>query len=78
MRRIDLDVGHWNADILVRFREHVESFGLKLAALHLYSGDIKDPEEVRGSSIIFKTSSERDRHIEQVCRCIEAVGKTFK
>ena len=75
LRGLGLDAGHWNADALVRFREHVESFGLKLAALHLYPGDIKDTEEVRGPSIIFKTSSKRDRDIKRICQCIEAAGK---
>ncbi len=75
LRGLGLDAGYWKADALASFREHVESFGLKLAALHLYSGSIKDPEEVRGSSIIFKTSSKRDRDIERICQCIEAAGK---
>jgi len=65
--------GYWNADALVRFREHVESFGLKLAAMHLsfLNGDI---EEQRWPSIMLGTSK-RDRDIEQVCKCIEAAGK---
>ena len=68
-----LEEGHWSADALVRFREHVESFGLKLAALHLplSSAGI---ENQRWSSIMLGTS-ERDRDIEQVCQCIEAAGK---
>ena len=65
--------GYWNADALGRFREHVESFGLKLAAMHLplLSMDI---EEQRWPSIMLGTSK-RDRDIEQVCKCIEAAGK---
>ncbi len=65
--------GYWKADALARFREHVESFGLKLAAMHLplLSVDIK---KQRWPSIILGTSK-RDRDIERVCQCIEAVGK---
>jgi len=69
--------GYWNTDALVRFREHVESFGLKLAAIHLplkslgMSDDIK---ERRWPSIILG-GSKRDRDIEQVCKCIKAAGK---
>ena len=74
LRELDLDAGHWKADALVRFREHVESFGLKLAAFGL-GGNEEGREEVRGPSIIFKTSSERDRDIERFCRWIEAAGK---
>ncbi len=63
----------WNADALPRFREYVESFGLKLVAMHLplTSNDI---EEQRWPNIMLGTSN-RDRDIEQVCKCIEAVGK---
>ncbi len=65
--------GYWNADALTRFREHVESFDLKLAAMHLplLSVDIK---KQRWPNIMLGTS-QRDRNIEQVCKCIEAAGK---
>ncbi len=67
--------GFWNADALVSFREYVEPFDLKLAASGLSSGSLKNPEEVRGSNIVFKTSSKRDHNIERICQCIEAAGK---
>ncbi len=63
----------WNADALARLREHVESFGLKLAAMHLPLSSV-DIEEQRWPSIMLGTSK-RDRDIEQVCKCIEAAGK---
>ena len=69
--------GYWSTDALVRFREHVESFGLKLAVIHLplkSLGMSDDIEERRWPSIILGRSK-RDRDIEQVCKCIEAAGK---
>ncbi len=65
--------GHWNADALARFREHVESFGLKLATMYLplVSGDIA---QQRWPNIMLGTP-ERDGDIEQICQCIEAAGK---
>ena len=66
--------GYWNADALARFREHIESFGLKLAAIHLPLWGHLDIEKQRWPNIMLGTS-ERDRDIEQVCKCIEAVGK---
>ena len=64
---------YWKADALARLREHVESFGLKLAALHMPLLTV-DGEGQRWASIVLKPS-ERDRNIERVCQCIEAVGK---
>ncbi len=66
--------GYWKADALTRLREHVESFGLKLAALHMPLLTL-DGERQRWASNVLKPS-ERDRNIERVCQCIEAVGKT--
>jgi len=68
-----LEEDYWNADALARFREHVESFGLKLAAMHLPLSSV-DIEKQRWPSIMLGTS-ERDRDIEQVCKCIEAAGE---
>ncbi len=65
--------GYWNADALARLREHVESFGLKLVAMHLPLPSV-DIEDQRWPSIMLGTSK-RDRDIEQVCKCIEAAGK---
>ncbi len=64
---------YWSVDTLARSREHVESFGLKLAAIHLplSSMDIaKNP----WSSIMLGTSK-RDRDIERACQYIKAAGK---
>ncbi len=66
--------GLWNADALTRFREHVESFGLKLVAMHLPLSSM-DIAENPCPSIMLGTP-ERDRDIELICQCIEAVGKT--
>ena len=74
LRRLGLEEkDYWNADALARFREHVESFGLKLAAMHLplLSMDI---EKQRWPNIMLGTSK-RDRDIEQICQCIEAAEK---
>jgi len=71
-RQLDLE-DWWNADALVRFREYVESFGLKLIAMHLPLTSV-DIAEQRWPNIMLGTSN-RDRDIEQVCKCIEAVGK---
>ncbi|NLG51511.1 MAG: TIM barrel protein [Chloroflexi bacterium] len=65
--------GYWHADAVARLREHVESFGLKLAAMHLplTSGGI---EHQVWPNIMLGTP-ERDRDIEKVCRSIEAAAK---
>ena len=63
----------WRADSLSRLREHVESFGLKLAAMHLplQPGNLG----AFGWPSILLGTPERDRDIDKVCRCIEALGK---
>ncbi len=66
IKGLDLEEGYWNADSLMKFREHIESFDLKLGMMSL---PIR-----KWPSILFGTS-ERDRDIEQVCKCIEAAGK---
>ena len=65
--------GYWHADALMRHRERVESYGLKLAAMHLplTSGGI---ERQVWPNIMLGTP-ERDRDIEKVCKCIEAAAK---
>ncbi len=74
MRGLGLEKeGYWKADALVRLREHVESYGLKLAALHMPNLSV-GAERRRWASTVLKPS-ERDRNIEQVCQCIEAAGK---
>ena len=65
--------GYWKADAVARFREHVESFGLKLASIHLPLG-VVDVGRQRWPSIMLGTP-ERDRDIKKVCKCIEAAGK---
>ncbi len=69
-REAGLEEGYWNVDVLARWREHVESLGLKLAAMTLSFLDA-----VKGRSSIMLGTPQRDRDIEQVCRCIEAAGK---
>ena len=65
--------GFWHVDALQQVREHVESFGLKLAAMHLplTSGGI---ENQVWPNIMLGTP-DRDRDIEKVCRSIEAAAK---
>ena len=64
--------GYWHAEKLVRVREHIESFGLRLAAMHLplTSGGV---EGQIWPNIMLGTP-ERDRDIEKVCNCIEAAA----
>ena len=66
--------GYWNADALARWREHVESFGLKLGSMHLPPLSGLDIEKQRWPNIMLGTP-ERDRDIEKVCQCIEAAAK---
>lgn len=76
LRELGLDnEDYWKADALTRFRQHVESFGLKLAALHLPTLGGLDIPNQRWAITMFETSEKRDRDIERVCQCIEAVGK---
>ena len=65
-----LNDSEWKADDLSGWREHVESLGLKLAAMTLSFMDA-----VKGRSSIMLGTSQRDRDIERVCRCIEAAGR---
>jgi len=57
---------YWDVDSLVKFREHIESFGLKLGLLSL-------PRQKWPS--IMRETPERDRAIEQICKCIETAAK---
>ena len=65
--------GYWHTESLLRVREHVESFGLKLAAMHLplTSGGIGH----QAWPHIMFGDAERDRDIEKVCRSIEAAAR---
>jgi len=63
---------YWTAEALSMFREHVESFGLKLAAMHL-SLQASNLGSFALPSILMGTP-DRDRDIEKVCRFIEAAG----
>ncbi len=76
-----LENGYWRADTLVKWREHVESFDLKLVAMHLpfsppfsLAGEGCSMEEQRWQNVMLGTPG-RDRDIEQICKCVEAVGK---
>jgi len=65
--------GYWHADALMRAREHVESLGLTLDAVHfpLTSAGI---ERQIWPNIMLGTP-ERDRDIEKACKSIEAAAK---
>jgi mannonate dehydratase len=65
--------GTWHADKLMRMREHVESFGLKVAAMHLPMSSGGNEQEIWGS--IMRGEPGRDRDIEKVCKTIEAASK---
>ena len=65
--------GTWHADQLMRVREHVESFGLELAAMHLplTSG----PIESQVWPNIMLGTPQRDADIDKVCRSIAAAAQ---
>ncbi|MFO7916530.1 MAG: mannonate dehydratase [Anaerolineae bacterium] len=65
--------GRWHADALMRVREHVESFDLKLAAMHLplTSGGI---DRQIWPNIMMGTPG-RDEEIQKVHLCIEAAAR---
>lgn len=65
--------GYWDADTLSRFREHVESFGITLAAMHMPLQALDVHEQLWPN--IMRGTPERDRDIEKVCKCIQAAGK---
>lgn len=57
--------GYFDADALVIYREHVESFGLKIGSMYL---------PTRTTGIIFGLP-ERDCEIENICKSVKAVGE---
>jgi mannonate dehydratase len=65
--------GCWHVDAVMRAREHVESFGLKLAAMHLplTSGGVQ--HQVWPNIMLARPG--RDRDIEKVCKSIQAASK---
>jgi len=71
--------GYWSAEAPMRLREYVESFGLKLAGMSLPALSIPEPTFTvmgqRGVNVVLRPSPQRDRNIERVCQCIEALGK---
>lgn len=66
--------GYWDADALMGVRENVESFGLKLAAVHLPLSSAGIERQIWPN--IMLGTPERDRDIEKVQKCIEAAAKT--
>lgn len=65
------DAGTWNADVLARYREHVESFGLSVDIIPLPLGSSEISRAERPNIMLGK-SPERDREIEEVCNIIRA------
>jgi len=65
---------NWSVEGLTRMREHIESFGLTLAAvpLPLSSSFIANAEM---PDIILGRSPQRDRDIEQICQMIQNCSK---
>ena len=66
--------GYWHADKLMAVREHVESFGLKLAAMHLPLTSAGIEHAALAATSCWATP-ERDRDIDKVCKTIEAAAK---
>jgi len=65
--------GAWQVDELSAFRETVESYGLKLSAMHLPLTSAGIERQIWPS--IMMGTSERDRDIEKVAKSIEAASK---
>jgi len=65
--------GYWHADKLMAVREHVESFGLTLAAMHLPLSSSGIEHQIWPNILL--GTPERDRDIEKVCKSIEAAAK---
>jgi len=66
------DKGFWTQDAVCRLRERVESFGLRLAAMHLPLTSAGIERQVWPH--IMLGTPERDREIDQVIRCLEAAA----
>ena len=65
--------GYWTAEDLLRQRESVESFGIRIDVMALplnalYITKAENPNIMLGAP-------ERDREIEDICECIRAAGK---
>jgi mannonate dehydratase len=67
------ELGYWDADKLTDFRKHVESFGLKLAALHLPLASAGVDRLPYPSIMLGKPG--RDEEIVKIGKCIEAAAK---
>ncbi|MGL5138838.1 MAG: mannonate dehydratase, partial [Beijerinckiaceae bacterium] len=64
----------WSLDVLKRFRDHVESFGLILDMVELPLPS--KPIEKSGSPDILLAGPDRDRQIDSICRLIERLAAT--
>jgi mannonate dehydratase len=67
------ELGYWDVDKLTDFRKHVESFGLKLAALHLPLSSAGIERLPYPNILLGKPG--RDEEIAKVGKCIEASAK---
>jgi mannonate dehydratase len=65
--------GYWHLEPLLRLREHVESHGLTLAAMHLPLSSAGIDKQAWPAVLL--GTPERDRDIEKVCRTIEAAAQ---
>lgn len=61
---------HWSVAGLSQLREHVESFGIQLAAVPLPLSSVPIAR-AENPAILLGKSPERDREIDQICRMIE-------
>lgn len=64
----------WSLDVLERFREHVEGFGLVLDMVQLPLSS-RPIEESRSPNILLGKSPERDREIDSICALIERLAR---
>jgi len=63
----------WTAEYLTRYREHVETSGLKLDMVHLPLSPL-DISKAENPNIMLGKSPERDREIEGICEIIRAAA----
>lgn len=66
------ECGHWLPERLSRLRSSVEAHGLELEAMHLPLTSAGIEKQVWPHIMLGRP--ERDREIEQVCKCIEAAS----
>jgi mannonate dehydratase len=64
---------HWSLDDLLRHREHIESFGLKLDMVQLPLSS-RPIEEQQSPNILLAKEPERQRELDSICALIERLA----